>query len=388
MPPRPVFLDYHATTPVDPRVRDAMLPFLGDQFGNASSVNHAYGWAAHDAVEKAREQVAALINAPSSRDVVFTSGATESNNLAILGVLRRRGMRGHVITTAADHAAVLDPVRFLQRNGVAVTILAVDEHARVSAEQVAEAIRPETALVSVIWANNQVGSLNPIAGIAAVCGARGVWLHVDASQAAGRIPMDVQSAGVDLLSLSGHKCHAPQGVGALYIRPELPGRPAPAMEPLQFGGGHERRIRSGTVSTPLAVSLGAAAELAKINLDEDAIRIRALRDRLQSALLDRIPDLVLNGHPTDRLAGNLNVSVPGVNGETLMSSMKEIAVSSGSACSTADPEPSHVLIAMGRSRPLAQASIRFGLGRFTKEAEVDFAAEYVPGVVARLRSGG
>ena len=373
----PIYLDHHATTPVDPRVLSAMLPFFTEKFGNAASINHAFGWAAAEAVETAREQVARLLRAPA-RSLVFTSGATESNNLALKGVLgRARG--GHLITSAAEHRAVLDPAAKLRRQGHEVSILPVDRYGILAAPQVAAALRDDTALVSVMLANNEVGTLNPVQEIGALCRARGVPFHCDAAQAAGKLPIDLDAWPIDLLSLSGHKLYAPKGIGVLYVRGD-----GPRLEPLFDGGGHERRLRSGTLPVPLIVGLGAACELARQQMHDDATRIAALRDRLWAGL-QRIPGISLNGHPTERLAGNLNVSFDGVDGEALMMSLKEIAVSSGSACTSADPEPSHVLRAMGVGDALSRASLRFGIGRFNTEPQIDFAIEHVADAVQRVR---
>lgn len=378
---RPIYMDNHATTRVDPRVVESMLPFFSAQYGNAASVNHSFGWEAADAVEAAREEVAGLLNT-SAKAVVFTSGATEANNLALKGVLRAGRENGHLITNAAEHRAVLDPAKYLKKRGYEVTVLPVDEHGMVDPQQLAEAIRPETVLVSVMAANNEVGTLNPIAEIGRLCREKEVLFHTDAVQAAGRIPVDLDELPIDLLSLSAHKIYGPKGVGALYVRR---GRPRIPVEPLIHGGGHEHGLRSGTLPVPLIVGFGTACRLAREDLSDEAARIGDLRDRLWDGLQRELDELHLNGHPTERLPGNLNISFGSVDGEALMMSVKDVAVSSGSACTTADPEPSHVLRAMGRSEELTKASLRFGLGRFNTAEEVETAVSAVSAAVKRLR---
>lgn len=377
----PIYLDNHATTRVDPRVLSAMLPYFTEKFGNAASINHVFGWEAAAAVESARGQIAQLLNAPP-RNVVFTSGGTESNNLALKGVLWKAPRGSHLITNAAEHKAVLDPARKLHRQGYEVTILPVDRYGILAPQQVAEALRPNTVLVSVMLANNEVGTVNPVGEIGAICRDRGVVFHCDAAQAVGKLPLDLETMPVDLLSLSGHKLYAPKGIGVLYVRRD---GPRIKLDALLDGGGHEGRLRSGTLAVPLIVALGTACELAGRELPGETLRLAALRDRLWAGL-QQIPGSILNGHPTERLAGNLNVSFDGVDGEALMMSLKDIAVSSGSACTSADPEPSHVLRAMGVSEALSRASLRFGLGRFNTAEEIDFAAVYVAEAVSRLRS--
>lgn len=385
MPTLPIYLDNHATTRVDPRVVEAMLPFWTEQYGNAASINHAFGWAARDAVQAARKQVAECLCC-DPRGVVFTSGATESNNLAIKGVIAaalKSGRQPHVITTAAEHRSVLEPIRKLERSGVAVTVLPVNEFAQVQAAEIAAALRPETVLVSVMWANNEVGSLNPIADIGRLCRERSVLFHCDAVQAVGKLPVDFETAQIDLLSFSAHKFYGPKGVGGLLFRR---GSNAARLEPLFDGGGHEAHLRSGTLAVPLIVGCGVACQLAQSELSTEPARLNALRDRLWTELNGRLIGLTLNGHPTERLPGNLNFSVDGVDGDALMNAMTKIAVSSGSACTSADPEPSHVLRAMGRSDRLTRASLRFGLGRFTTDEEIEFAIDYVAQQITRLRN--
>jgi cysteine desulfurase len=405
MSDRPIYLDHHSTTPVHPRVLAAMLPYFTEKFGNAASINHVYGTEAAEAVATARQQVAALIGG-DEREIVFTSGATEANNLALKGVMQAAGANAHLITSAAEHRAVLDPARRLARSGVDVTILPVDEFGRVNATDVADALKPTTALVSLMAANNEVGSLNPIHDIGRLCRECGVLFHTDAVQSAGWLPvpfvvtgfsrsMDRQAmfnsrpaeAGhyernVDLLSLSAHKIYGPKGVGALFVRR---GSPRVAIEPLIDGGGHERRLRSGTLPVPLIVGFGEACRLMLEVREAESPRLRELRDRLWNGLRERLDGLHLNGHPTERLPHNLSVSFERVDGEALMTGLQRIAVSSGSACTSADPEPSHVLRAMGRDDQLTRASLRFGLGLSTKAGEIDVAIEEVTVVVRRLR---
>ncbi|MCC7420128.1 MAG: cysteine desulfurase [Planctomycetaceae bacterium] len=375
------YLDHHATTPLDPQVLEAMMPYFTTAFGNAASINHAYGRAAAEAVETARGQVAALVGV-EPRCVVFTSGATEANNLAIKGVMRAAPAGSHIITTAAEHRAVLDPAKRLKRAGCEVTVLPVDVHGVVDVGRIAEALTPRTVLVSVMAANNEVGSLSPLNEIGRVCRNRGVLFHTDAAQALGRVPLDLSSMPIDLLSGSAHKLYGPKGIGCLIVRR---GEPRIRIEPLFDGGGHEQHLRSGTLPVPLIVGFGCACDIATRERDAETVRLRELRDRLWTGLTSRVGGLLLNGHPTERLAGNLNFSVEGVDGEALMTSLTEIAVSSGSACTTADPEPSHVLRAMGRSDRLTRASLRLGIGRFNTQEEVDFAGSYVAAQIERLR---
>ncbi len=382
---RPIYLDNHATTRADPRVVAAMLPHFSESYGNAASINHRFGWDARDAVAVARQQVADLLKT-DARSVVFTSGATEANNLAIKGVVNaalKTAARVHVVTNVAEHRSVLEPISRLERGGVEVSWLPVDEFGQVSADAVTAALRPETVLVSIMHANNEVGTLNPVAEIAAVCRSRGVLFHCDAVQAAGKVSLDFVGEQFDLLSLSAHKLYGPKGEVALVVRR---GSRAARLEPLFDGGGHESHLRSGTLAVPLIVGFGVACSIATEELPTEPARLQELRDRLWQCLSERIEGLHLNGHPTQRLPGNLNISVEGVDGDVLMNAMTEIAVSSGSACTTADPEPSHVLRAMGRSDRLTRASLRFGLGRFTTSDEIDFAGMYVSEQIEMLRA--
>lgn len=381
----PVYLDNHATTPLDPRVLEAMLPYLGPRFGNAGSQSHAFGWAAAEAVAAARERVASLLGA-RAEELVFTSGATESDNLAILGAVAAKGARKpHVVTAATEHHAVLDACRELERRGAKVTVLRVDSRGRVDPADVAKALGRDTVLVSVMAANNEVGTIQPLAEIGRLTRERGVLFHCDAAQAAGKMPLDVGALGIDLLSLAGHKFHAPKGVGALYVRQS---GPRVKLSPLQFGGGQERGIRPGTLNVPGIVALGQACEIARAELAAEEARVRALRDRLQAAVLAAAPDARVNGHPEHRLAGNLSVTFPGLDSEALLMELRrDVACSSGAACASGEAAPSHVLLALGLSARDARSTVRFGLGRFTTDAEIDRAAAAVGAALERLGSG-
>lgn len=380
----PVYMDNHATTRVDPRVLEVMLPYFTEKYGNAASRGHAYGWVAEKAVDRAREQVAAAIGATAS-EVVFTSGATESDNLALKGALESFTQRGdHIVTVATEHKAVLDTCAHLERTGRArVTYLTPGPDGLLDPAAVAAAIEPKTVLVAVMAANNEIGVLQPIGALGALCRERGVLLFTDAAQAVGKVPVDVEAQHIDLLALSGHKVYGPKGVGALYVRRR---NPRVRLTAQQHGGGHERGLRSGTLDVPAVVGLGAALDLARQELAEEAARVRRLRDRLWTGLQARVPGLRLNGDYERRLPGNLNVSFEGVQGEALMNAARDLAVSSGAACSSADNEPSHVLRAIGLPDEAVVASLRFGLGRFTTDEEVDFAIEHVAAGVARLRA--
>jgi cysteine desulfurase len=379
----PIYLDYHATTPADPRVVEAMLPYFTRHFGNAASRSHKFGWDADKAVDRGRRQVAALIGA-SPNEIVFTSGATESNNLAIKGVVEtfREKREPHVITTAIEHKSVLDTCKHLAKKGCRVTVLPVNRDGRVDPAEVAAAITPQTVLVSVMAANNEVGSIQPLAEIGAITRERKVLFHTDAAQAAGKIPLDVEALGVDLLSVTGHKMYGPKGVGALYVRKRAPRLQLVA---LFDGGGHERGMRSGTLNVPGIVGFGRAAEVNAQELPVESARLAALRDRLYEALRRALPGVGLNGSMERRLPHNLSVHFAGVAGESILMAIDDIALSSGSACSSGTIEPSYVLKACGISDELALASVRFGLGRFTTEEEVDYAATKVAGVITHLR---
>ncbi len=378
-----IYLDNNATTRVDPRALEAMLPFFSEDYGNAASRHHAFGRRAEAAVEQAREQVARLLGA-APREVVFTSGATESDNLALKGVAGMyRGRGDHLVTAVTEHHAVLDVAKRLERDGFRVTYLPVDRHGRVAPEQVEEAITEKTILVSLMAANNEIGTLHPIAEVGAVCKRRGVLFHTDAAQLAGKLPIDVEAMGIDLLSLSGHKMYGPKGVGALYVRRRSP---TVRLEPQMDGGGHERGVRSGTLNVPAIVGLGKACELCRAEVAQEAERLTKLRERLREGIQGALEGVTLNGHPTQRLPGNLNLSFAWLRGEALLMGLRGLAVSSGSACTSANPEPSYVLRAVGVDDELAHASLRFGLGRFTTEDEVEAAIGEVRRVVGHLRA--
>uniref|UniRef100_A0A1D1Z9H6 cysteine desulfurase n=1 Tax=Anthurium amnicola TaxID=1678845 RepID=A0A1D1Z9H6_9ARAE len=378
---RPLYLDMQATTPVDPRVLDAMLPFYLSRYGNPHSRTHLYGWESEQAVEAARAQVAALIGA-NPKEVFFTSGATESNNVSVKGLMHfYRDKRRHVVTTQTEHKCVLDSCRHLQQEGFDVTYLPVERDGLVDLRRLADAIRPDTGLVSVMAVNNEIGVVQPIEEIGRICKEKGVFFHTDAAQAVGKIPIDVERMGVGLMSLSGHKIYGPKGVGALYLRR----RPRVRVEPQMSGGGQERGIRSGTVPTPLVVGMGAACELAMREMEYDSKRIAALQERLLNGIRAKLDGVVINGSVEHRYAGNLNLSFAYVEGESLLMGLKEVAVSSGSACTSASLEPSYVLRALGVEEDMAHTSIRFGIGRFTTEAEVDRAVELTVKQVEKLR---
>jgi cysteine desulfurase len=379
----PIYMDNNSTTRVDPRVLEAMLPYFNERYGNAASRHHSFGWEAKEAVDRAREQVAELIGA-DAREIIFTSGATESNNLALRGVAGMYRTQGnHIITAVTEHKAVLDPCKRLQREGYEVTFLPVDRFGRVSTEQVAQAMTPKTILVSIMAANNEIGTLQPIGEIAAVCKERQVLFHTDAAQAAGKIPVDVESSDVDLLSLSAHKIYGPKGVGALYVRRR---NPHVRLEPIFDGGGHEGGLRSGTLPVPLIVGFGRACEICRQEMNAEGERLRTLREKLRQGIMDRLSDVYLNGHPTECLPGTLNLSFAHVKGDALMMGMRNVAISSGSACTSASVEPSYVLKALGVEDELAHSSIRFGLGRFNTEEEVDYVIDEVVRVVHHLRA--
>ena len=375
-------MDYHASTPVDPRALEAMLPYFSVHFGNAASRTHAYGWKADDAVEAGRRQVASLIGA-SAKEIVFTSGATESNNLAIKGVacaLRPKGH--HIVTLATEHKAVLDSCKHLQKDGFDVTVLGVGRDGLVDLAQLRSALTDGTILISVMAANNEIGVLQPVREIGLMARDRGIVFHCDAVQALGKVPFDVNEVAVDLVSMTAHKMYGPKGVGALYVRKQ---NRKLELEPLIDGGGHERGLRSGTLNVPGIVGFGRAAQIARESLESEAARMRELRDRLLQRLTGHVPDLHVNGSLERRLPNNLNVSFPGVSGEALLVGIGDICVSAGSACSSGSEEPPYVLKALGLDADLARASIRFGLGRYTTEEEVDYAADKVASVVRQLR---
>jgi cysteine desulfurase len=384
---RRVYLDNHATTPVDPRVLDAMLPYFGERFGNAASRSHPFGWEAEEAVEQARGQIAALIHA-APREIVFTSGATESDNLAIKGVLEFHAERGdHIVTAATEHKAVLDSCRALEKAGRAtLTVLPVGGDGLVDPDAVRRAITPRTVLISIMHANNEIGTVHPVEAIGRIAREAGVLFHCDAAQSVGKVAVDVAAMGIDLLAFTAHKLYGPKGCGALYVRGAAVGtRPRVRLAPQMHGGGHERGMRSGTLNVPGAVGLGSACAIAATEMDSERERVGALRERLHGGLVGQLDEVRLNGHPTRRLAGNLNLSFAGIEGDSLLAALPDVALSSGSACTSATLEPSHVLRAIGVDDDAAHASIRFGLGRFTSEADVDFAIERVVHEVRRLR---
>lgn len=388
---KPVYMDNQATTRVDPRVVEVMLPYFTERYGNAGSISHSWGWEAKDAVDQARETIASTVGA-QPREIVFTSGATESNNLALRGVAERGKRKGnHLISVTTEHKAVLDPLDRLGRRGCEITLLEVapagsERSGLLDPKQVADALRDDTALVSVMLANNEIGVIQPLAEIGEICRQRGVLLHCDATQAVGKIPVDVAALHVDLMSFSAHKIYGPKGVGALYVRRRSP----PVRLQAQIdGGGQEGGLRSGTLNVPGIVGFAKALQLCVEELPAEAERLTALRDRLHAGLTTELEGVTLNGptlHPPDlRLPANLNLSFAHVDGEALMMSMKHLAVSSGSACTSANPEPSHVLRALGLNDDLARSSLRFGLGRFNTAEEVEFAVEAVSQAVVRLR---
>jgi cysteine desulfurase len=387
----PIYLDNNATTRTDPRVVEAMLPYFTEVYGNAASRNHPFGWAAEKAVNKARAQIARLIGArvenksgeENASEIIFTSGATESNNLAIKGVASMYRKKGnHIITQYTEHKAVIDPCKRLERDGFQVTFLPVDKFGQVHPDQVRAAITDKTILVSIMAANNEIGTVQPIQAIGKVCKEKGVIFHTDAVQAVGKVPVDVEALGIDLLSLSAHKIYGPKGIGALYVRKK---DPRVRLDPIIDGGGHERGFRSGTLAVQQIVGIGTACELARLEMPAESQYLLRLREKLHEGITSQLSDVYLNGHPTERLPGNLNLSFAYVEGEGLMMGIKDIAVSSGSACTSASLEPSYVLKALGVGDELAHSSIRFGLGRFTTEEEVDFTIDAVVRAVNHLR---
>jgi cysteine desulfurase len=375
----PIYLDNHATTPLDPRVLNAMLPFLSGKFGNAASHSHSFGWEANAAVVAARQQIAALIHA-SPNEIVFTSGATESDNLALKGVaevLRDRG--NHIITTATEHRAILDSCKHLEKLGYRITRLPVSAEGLINLAQLADAFTKQTILVSIMAANNETGVVQPLEEIGRLCRQRGVLFHSDAVQALGRIPLDVERLNLDLASLTAHKCYGPKGCGALYVRKGV------KITPLIDGGGHEHGMRSGTLNVPGIVGFGKACEIALKDMPEESCRIAGLRNRLRDRLTAELTDVSINGSMEHRLPGNLNICFHNVDAETLMAAIRDVAVSSGSACNSEKIDPSHVLTALGLSDEDAGSSIRFGIGRFNSQAEIDYVAALVVEAVKKLR---
>ncbi len=378
----PIYMDNHATTPVDPRVLEAMLPFFGEKFGNAASRNHSFGWSAEEAVENARAQIARLVNA-NPKEIIFTSGATESNNLAIKGVAEMYREKGnHIITQVIEHKAVLDTCKRLEKYGFEVTYLPVEKDGRINLDDLRRAITPKTILISIMYANNEIGVINPIAEIGKIAKEKGVFFHVDGVQAAGKVPVDVQKDNIDLLSLSGHKIYGPKGVGALYVRRR---NPRVQVSAIIDGGGHERGMRSGTLNVPGIVGMGKACEVCQNEMAEEGERLRRLRERLKDGIFAKLDEVYINGSMVHRLPHNLNVSFAFVEGESLLMGINDVAVSSGSACTSATLEPSYVLKALGVGEDLAHTSIRFGLGRFNTQEEVDYVIDRVVETVNRLR---
>lgn len=376
-----IYLDYQSTTPCDPRVTEKMMPFLSEIFGNAHSRTHYHGWQAEQAIEKARKQVANIISA-SPKEIIFTSGATESNNLAIKGVAEfYRDKKTHIITCKTEHKCVLESCRWLERNGFDITYLDVEPNGLVNLETLTKAIREETLMVSVMAINNEIGVIQPLKEIGALCRKRGVFFHTDAAQAVGKIPIDVEEMNIDLLSISGHKLYGPKGIGALYVRR----KPRVRLVSQISGGGQERGMRSGTLSAFLCVGLGEACEIAQKEMAVESAQIQKLSDRLYQKLKERLPQIYLNGDPVMRYPGNLNISFAHVEGEGLMMGIKNLSVSSGSACTSASLEPSYVLKALGVEEELAHTSLRIGIGRFTTQEEVDQAAEDIIAAVTHLR---
>jgi len=376
-------MDYHSTTPVDPRVVEAMLPSFREKFGNAASRNHPFGWDAEKLVENARAQIAHALHA-DPKEIVFTSGATEANNLALKGVIESYREKGnHLITQVTEHKSVLDTAKYLEKQGVLVSYLPVDRYGLVDLDELKKAITDKTILISIMAANNEIGTIQPIEEIGKIAKSKGILFHVDAAQAVGKIPIDVEKMGIDLLAFTAHKMYGPKGIGSLYVRRK---NPRVRLSPLLHGGGHEGGLRSGTLNVPAIVGFGKACEIAEKERAEEASRLLRLRKRLFEAITSKLDDVSLNGHPEKRLPGNLNLSFPFVEGESLLMGIsEEVAVSSGSACSSASVEPSYVLKSLGIPKELVHASIRFGLGRFNTEEEVDYTARKTVEMVNRLR---
>ncbi|HLO78051.1 MAG TPA: IscS subfamily cysteine desulfurase [Magnetospirillum sp.] len=379
---QPIYLDYQATTPCDPRVVEKMLPYFTEKFGNAHSRTHRYGWEAEEAVEVAREQIAAIIGA-DSKEIIFTSGATESNNLAIKGVAHfYKDKKNHIVTVVTEHKCVLDTCRHLEQEGFTVTYLPVQANGLVDLAELEAAITDRTAIVSVMGVNNEIGVIQPLAEIGALCRKKGAFFHTDCAQAVGKLPIDVNAMNIDLMSISGHKIYGPKGIGALYVRR----RPRVRLVPLINGGGQERGMRSGTLATPLCVGLGEACAIAKAEMGAEAERLRRLQARLLGGLKQRLAEIYVNGDMDSRIPGNLNISFAFVEGEGLMMGIKDLAVSSGSACTSASLEPSYVLRALGLDAEMAHTSIRFGLGRFTTDEDIEYAIDHVTQAVEHLRA--
>ncbi len=379
----PIFMDYHSTTPVDPRVLAEMLPYFTEKFGNAASRSHSFGWAAEEAVDHARERIAKLIGAQSEKEIVLTSGATESDNLALKGVAEFYKDKGnHIITSVTEHKAILDTCKRLEKEGCTVTYLGVGKDGRVDPEEVRRAITDKTILVSIMLANNEIGTVQPLEAIGKITREKGILLHTDAVQGIGKVEFDVQKMNVDLASITAHKMYGPKGVGALYVRRS---KPRVRLVAMMDGGGHERGYRSGTLNVPSIVGFGKAADIMLKEGKEESVKLLALRERLRESIQSRVDETYINGSMEHRLPGNLNISFNFVEGEAMMMAIKDVAVSSGSACTSASLEPSYVLRALGVGDELAHSSIRFGLGRFNTEEEVDYVADLVVGKVNHLR---
>ena len=378
----PIFLDNHSTTPMDPRVLEAMMPYFTEKFGNAASRNHSFGWEAEKAVDDARQQIARLIHA-DPKEIIFTSGATESDNLALKGVAEMYREKGdHIITSVTEHRAILDTAKRLEKQGIKVTYLPVRPDGLVNPDEVRKAITDKTILISIMLANNEIGTINPVAEIGRIAKERGILFHCDATQGVGKIPVDVEAMGIDLMSFTAHKIYGPKGVGALYVRRK---NPRVRLAPMIDGGGHERGMRSGTLPVPLIVGFGKACELCEQLMPEEGKRLTYLRDKLKDGILNNLEEVYLMGHPIQRLPNNVNISFAYVEGESLLMGLKEIALSSGSACTTATLEPSYVIRALGVGHDLAHSTIRFGLGRFNTEEEVDYVIKRLIETTIRLR---
>ncbi|MGD9851010.1 MAG: IscS subfamily cysteine desulfurase [Nitrospirales bacterium] len=378
----PIYLDNHSTSPCDPRVVEVMLPYFTEKFGNSASRNHSFGWEAEEGVEQGRKQIAQLIHA-DPKEIIFTSGATESDNLALKGIVEMYREKGdHIITSATEHRAVIDTAKSLEKKGISVTFLPVDKTGRVSPDDVKNAITDKTILISVMLANNEIGTINPVGEIGKVAKEKGIIFHCDATQGVGKIPVNVQEMGIDLMSFSAHKIYGPKGIGALYVRRKAP---RVRLEPMIHGGGHERGMRSGTLPVPLIVGFGKACELCEQEMPTESARMAKMRDRLQEGIMGAMEEVYLNGHPIERLPNNLNISFAYVEGEALLMGVKEIALSSGSACTSATLEPSYVLRALGVGSDLAHSSIRFGLGRFNTDAEIEYTIDRMIKAVNHLR---
>ena len=376
-----IYMDYQATTPMDPRVLDAMMPYFTEKFGNAHSSSHTFGWEAEAATEESREQVASLINA-SPKEIIFTSGATESNNLAIKGAANfYKDKKNHIITVATEHKCVLESCRQLEQNNFDITYLPVQKNGIIDLDQLEGAIKKNTALVSVMMVNNEIGVIQPIKQIGAICRKHGIFFHTDAAQAFGKIPIDVEQMNIDLMSISGHKIYGPKGIGVLYVRR----KPRVRLSPIISGGGQERGMRSGTLPVPFIVGLGKAAEIAQAEMEKDRSHITRLHSLFMDELFKNIPDIYLNGDKEQRIHGNINLSFAYIEGESMLMALKNLAVSSGSACTSASLEPSYVLKAIGVTEDLAHTSIRFGIGRFTKESEIKIAIDLIKASVTKLK---